>query len=219
MLLGIGKDYDDKTIKNILGLVGDDVITVGTIGCITAEEYETEIVEQFEYVRSAADDVDNIIEGATNFILKGKVRLARQLCVSNCTLANEQTSLSTTAQVLPMPQPTFPPNAVNPQDTIDMLSDQVAQMINLAQSAQAATVKVAQASAQNATSNVDTAVSKRRLKLKKLIDQINEDECEPLSNMEIAACCARLEVLMGQDEVPPIGEEPTEEQLSAFASC
>ena len=69
-MLGIGKDYDDKTIKNILGLVGDDFIAVGTIGCITAEEYETEIIDQFEYVRLAADDVDNIIEGATNFILR-----------------------------------------------------------------------------------------------------------------------------------------------------
>ena len=79
-----------------MGLVGDDLITVSTIGCITAEEYETEVVEQFKHVRSAVDDVDNIIEGAANFILKGKVSLARQLCVCNCTLANEPTTASTT---------------------------------------------------------------------------------------------------------------------------
>ena len=78
---GVGKDYDDKTITNLLVLVGDDFTTIGTIGCITVEEYEKEVVEQFKYVRSAVDDVDNITEGAPNFILKGKARLALQLCV------------------------------------------------------------------------------------------------------------------------------------------
>ena len=107
----------------MLGLVGDDFTTVGTNGCITAEEYETEVVEQFRYVRSAADDVDNINEGAPNFILEGKVRLARQLCVCNCTLANEPATASTAVQVPQLSLPSFPPNAVNAQDTIDMFSD------------------------------------------------------------------------------------------------
>ena len=171
---GVGKDYDDKTVKNMLGLLGDDFTSIGTIGCITAEEYEQEVVEKFKYVRSAADDEDNIIEGAPNFILKGKVRLARQLCVCNCTLANDQPA-STTAQPPTQSQPAFPPNIVNPQDTIDLLSEQVSQMISLAQNAQSATVKVAQAAAQKTTTTTDTTVSKRRLKLKELVDQINED--------------------------------------------
>ena len=216
ILSGVGKDYDDKTVKNMLGLLGDDFTSIGTIGCITAEEYEQEVVEKFKYVRSAADDVDNIIQGVPNFILKGKVRLARQLCVCNCTLANDPPT-STSAQAPTQSQPAFPPNIVNPQDTIDLLSEQVSQMISLAQNAQSATVKVAQAAAQKSKTTTDTTVLKRRLKLKELVGQINEDECEPLSDVEIAACFARFEVLMGQDEVPPTGEEPTEEQLSAIS--
>ena len=42
ILSGVGKDYDDKTIQNILGLFGDDFTSTDTIGCITAEEYEQE---------------------------------------------------------------------------------------------------------------------------------------------------------------------------------
>ena len=53
-----------------------------------------------------------------------------------------------------------------------MLSDQVSQTISLAPNAQTATVKVAQAASHKVTPLEDTAVSKRRLKLKELIDQI-----------------------------------------------
>ena len=103
------------------------------------------------------------------------------------------------------------------QDTINMLSDQVTEMISLAQNAQTATVRVAQAASHKGTPIEDTAAAKRRLKLKELIDQVNEDKFEPLPDMEVAACVGRYEVVMGQDEVPPSGEEPTEEQLSAIA--
>ena len=51
ILSGVSKDYDDKTIKHILALIGDDFVTVGKIGCITAEEYETEIVERVQMNR------------------------------------------------------------------------------------------------------------------------------------------------------------------------
>ena len=61
------------------------------------------------------------------------------------------------------------------------------------------------------------AVVTRKLKLKDLIDQICEDECEFLSEAEIAAAYARYEALMGAGEKPAYDEDPTQDQLSAIS--
>ena len=62
-----------------------------------------------------------------------------------------------------------------------------------------------------------SAVATRKLKLKELVDQISEEECDYLTETQIAACYARFETLMGEGERPPKAEDPTQEQLSAVA--
>ena len=60
------------------------------------------------------------------------------------------------------------------------------------------------------------SVAKRKLKLKEIIDQSSEEECEVMSETAIAAAYARYEALFGEGESPPVDEDPTEEQLSAL---
>lgn len=62
-----------------------------------------------------------------------------------------------------------------------------------------------------------STVATRKLKLKELVDRISEEECDPLSDVEIAHCYARFETLMGTDERPAKSEDPTQDQLSAVA--
>ena len=62
-----------------------------------------------------------------------------------------------------------------------------------------------------------SSVSVRRLKLKEIIVQISEEECDSLSEMQLAACHARWEALMGTNDVPDRNKTPTGDQLSAVA--
>ena len=60
-----------------------------------------------------------------------------------------------------------------------------------------------------------SAVASRKLKLKDLVDQVTEDECDVMTEKNVAECYARYETLMGEDEKPAYDEDPTLEQLSA----
>ena len=60
------------------------------------------------------------------------------------------------------------------------------------------------------------AASTRRIKLKELVDEFNEDECGLLSEVELARCYAVYESVFGKDERPEEEEELTHEQLSAL---
>ena len=68
-----------------------------------------------------------------------------------------------------------------------------------------------------APADMPSTVTARKLKLKDLVDQISEEECEILSEAAIATCYARYEAIMGFDERPAKSEDPTQEQLSAVA--
>ena len=60
-----------------------------------------------------------------------------------------------------------------------------------------------------------STVTSRKLKLKDLVDQITEEEADLLTDVQVAACYAKFEALMGEDEEPGREEDPTIEQLSA----
>ena len=61
------------------------------------------------------------------------------------------------------------------------------------------------------------AASSRRIKLKELVDEFNEDECGLMSDVELARCYAVYEAVYGKDERPEEEEELTHEQLSALS--
>ena len=60
-------------------------------------------------------------------------------------------------------------------------------------------------------------VSVRKLKLQQLVDQTTEEECDVLTEFQIAKCYAVYEALYGSDERPPKDEDPSSDQLAAIA--
>ena len=71
--------------------------------------------------------------------------------------------------------------------------------------------------------NVDTpppsSTTVRKLKLKELVDQVHEEECDCMSEQQVLTCFARWESVLGPNidnkSAIPVEAEPTAEQLSA----
>ena len=62
-----------------------------------------------------------------------------------------------------------------------------------------------------------STVTGRKLKLKELVDQVSEEECDALTDEQWLAAYARYKATMGKDDKPPEEEERTLGQLSAVS--
>ena len=97
-----------------------------------------------------------------------------------------------------------------------MLQAQVAALTTAVAQAQSAATS-AMMTPQRPVEKPVSTVAQRKLKLKEIVDQVCEDECDVLTEEEWLLAYARYEAIFGKDDEPEESQEPTLEQLSAVS--
>ena len=142
------------------------------------------MIAKFKHCKPQEDgSVTTTAPGAT---LKARVRLAHKLCLEQATPTNTVSS--------PQPQ-------VIPQTQLDAVAKITEHVATMTKSMEHRTTGK-QFTAQTST------VGARNLKLKELVDQVSEEECDLLTDQQLLACYARWETLMGTNETPSKFQDP-----------
>ena len=144
---------------------------------------------------------------------KGRGKLAFEFC---CQVAGNAVAPQTQAPAPPVPQPNANESALATQVLQEQLLVLQAMQAQIDQSR--AQVPPPPAPPTHAGQALPPPVAAtRRIKLKEIIDEFNEDECGLISDVELARCYAVYEAVYGRDERPEEEEELTHEQISALS--
>lgn len=185
-LAGVG-DGTNPVVKKLVTKLGATVQTAPVAAVIASATQEEDEAEVLTGLVDVQGEGETLTEVPAGMLFKSKVRLARTLCVEKCRPPSVNSDRPPTAELA-------------------------------AVQTQMAAIASTLASVQSAPREqpMPSSVGIRKLKLKETVDQMSEEECEVLSDAQIAKCWAHYETLMGEGEKPEKGEEPTNEQLSAI---
>lgn len=210
--VGLVDSPNSLTMIGIINLLGDSPnqhVPMNVVADLTEQEFETHIVQQFNICSPPSVDGGQPVSQAPSLGQVARMRRVRTICIAKTSVAVPGVGTAVDAAAL---------------------QSQIAQLVHFhTQQVQAQAIQNQQLNANlsqqqqllqqaktHPTDSASGSVAKRKLKLKEIIDQISEEECEVMSETALAAAYARYEALFGEGESPPVDEDPTEEQLSAL---
>ena len=195
-LCGFVEGQEDLVVQGIhTALEADYDLSYSVFDFVLEEEFEATVVQTLKQRRLevTTEGRPAVVESPAGIIWKVRVRKAYKLCFE---VANGKPTTESSG-----------------------LNDLQAQMAALAAAvAQGVMMQSTPAPATPPKPKEEpSTVVGRKLKLKELVDQVSEEECDALTDEQWLAAYARYEATMGKDDKPPEEEEPTLEQLLAVS--
>ena len=192
----------DPTIGNIFECLTETTsLESHVVAEMSVEEFETDIVTKFQLCKTQDDGT--IVKTPPGATVRARVRLSHKFCLEQ---ANPTGATLAVATIPTQPPPEVPPQAQAQLDAVTKITEHLATL----------TANLGQKAPHTPRMDITSTVGIRKLKLKELVDQVSEEECELLTDQQVLACYARWETLMGTNEKPPENQDPTPEQLSAI---